>query len=61
MKAAASGTVNSGKARLWGSLSHLGSEGYRENNDYRRTSVSVNGKMDGTKLVSKCDVSFHGC
>ncbi len=39
MKAGASGTVNSGKARMWGSLSHLKSDGYRENNDYRRTTL----------------------
>ncbi|MBK9388653.1 MAG: TonB-dependent receptor [Bacteroidetes bacterium] len=37
LKAGASGTLNSGKARLWGSISHLNSDGYRENNDYRRT------------------------
>jgi iron complex outermembrane recepter protein len=37
IRAGASGTVNSGKARLWGSLSHLNSDGYRDNNDYRRT------------------------
>ncbi len=36
-RAGASGTLNSGKARLWGSLSHLNSDGWRENNDYRRT------------------------
>lgn len=39
MKAGASGTLNSGKARMWGSLSHLQSDGYRENNDYRRTTL----------------------
>ena len=38
-KAGLSGSVNSGKARLWGSLSHLNSDGYRENNNYRRTTL----------------------
>ncbi len=39
LKAGASGTLNSGKARLWSSLSHLNSDGYRENNDYSRTTL----------------------
>jgi iron complex outermembrane receptor protein len=39
LKTQLSGTINSGKARLWGSLSHLSSDGYRENNGYRRTSL----------------------
>ncbi|HAM11402.1 MAG: hypothetical protein A2X05_12895 [Bacteroidetes bacterium GWE2_41_25] len=39
LKAHLSGTVNSGKARLWGNLSHLNSEGYRENNQYSRTTL----------------------
>jgi len=33
-----SGTINTGNASLWGSLSHLRSDGYRENNEYKRTS-----------------------
>jgi iron complex outermembrane recepter protein len=33
-----SGTLNSGNTSLWGSFSHLQSDGYRENNEYRRTS-----------------------
>jgi len=33
-----SGTVNTKNANLWGSLSHLQSNGYRENNEYKRTS-----------------------
>jgi iron complex outermembrane receptor protein len=39
LKAGASGTLNSGKARLWASLSHLNSDGYRENNEYSRTTL----------------------
>jgi len=38
LKTNVSGTVNAGKANLWGSLSHLQSDGYRENNEYKRTS-----------------------
>ena len=33
-----SGTVNTKNTNLWGSLSHLQSDGYRENNEYKRTS-----------------------
>jgi iron complex outermembrane receptor protein len=33
-----SGTVNTKNTNLWGSLSHLQSDGYRENNKYKRTS-----------------------
>ena len=39
LKTQLSGTLNSSKARLWGSVSHLSSDGYRENNQYSRTSV----------------------
>lgn len=39
LKTYISGTVNSGKVRLWGSLSDLNSDGYRENNRYRRTTM----------------------
>jgi iron complex outermembrane receptor protein len=38
-KGSASGSVKTGKLNLWGSLSHLNSEGYRENNKYKRTSL----------------------
>jgi iron complex outermembrane receptor protein len=34
-----SGSVNSGNANIWGSLSHLRSDGYRENNKYKRSSL----------------------
>ena len=39
LKTNLSGTVNSGKARLWGSFSNLNSDGYRENNQYKRTTM----------------------
>lgn len=38
LKTHLSGTLNSGKTNIWGSLSHLQSDGYRENNEYKRTS-----------------------
>jgi iron complex outermembrane receptor protein len=33
-----SGNINKGNANLWGSFSHLQSDGYRENNQFKRTS-----------------------
>ncbi len=39
LKTNLSGTINTGNANLWGSLSHLQSDGYRENNEYKRTSL----------------------
>jgi len=38
LKTSLSGTVNTKNTNLWGSLSHLQSDGYRENNEYKRTS-----------------------
>lgn len=41
-----SGTVKSGNLLLWGNLSHLNSEGYRENNDYRRTTLLTTARLE---------------
>lgn len=38
-KVLAAGTLEKGKAIFWGSLGHVKSDGYRENNDYRRTTL----------------------
>ncbi|NMC39128.1 MAG: TonB-dependent receptor [Bacteroidales bacterium] len=38
-KGSLSGSAKTGKLKFWGSLSHLNSEGYRENNKYKRTSL----------------------
>lgn len=38
-KVLATGTLKKGKAILWGSIGHVRSDGYRENNDYRRTTL----------------------
>lgn len=43
MKAAAAGNYQKKNLRLWGNLSHLQSDGFRENNRYRRTSVLSSG------------------
>ncbi len=39
LKGSVSGSVKTGKLKLWGSLSHLNSDGYRDNNRYERTSL----------------------
>jgi iron complex outermembrane receptor protein len=44
-----SGSLNSGKASLWGSLSQLSSKGYRENNDYNRLSLLTTSIVDQKK------------
>lgn len=44
-----SGSVKSGNANLWGSLSHLNSRGYRENNHYRRTTLISTAKWKQEK------------
>lgn len=41
-----SGTLKSGKLLLWGNVSHLNSEGYRENNDYRRTTLLTTARLE---------------
>lgn len=41
-----SGTVNIGKANIWGNVSQLMSDGYRENNNYRRTSFMSTAKWN---------------
>lgn len=38
LKTNLTGTVNTKNTNLWGSLSHLQSDGYRKNNEYKRTS-----------------------
>jgi iron complex outermembrane receptor protein len=44
-----SGTVNTANTNLWGSLSHLQSDGYRANNAYRRTSFITTAKWKQPK------------
>ena len=48
-----SGTVNTKNANLWGSLSHLQSDGYRENNEYKRTSFLSTAQWKQTKWSVK--------
>ncbi|PKP48471.1 MAG: hypothetical protein CVT92_16055, partial [Bacteroidetes bacterium HGW-Bacteroidetes-1] len=49
-----SGTINTPNTRLWGSLSHLQSDGYRANNEYKRTSfiTTANWKQPKWSLKS---------
>jgi iron complex outermembrane receptor protein len=49
-----SGTMNTANASLWGSLSHLQSDGYRANNEYKRTSfiTTANWKQPKWSLKS---------
>ena len=44
-----SGTVNTKNTSLWGSLSHLQSDGYRANNEYNRTSFITTAKWKQPK------------
>src|SRR5690554_6277549 len=43
IKAAARGNYNKGNLNLWGNLSHLHSNGYRENSRHKRTSLLSSG------------------
>ncbi|MDD4008216.1 MAG: TonB-dependent receptor [Fermentimonas sp.] len=44
IKAAATGNYNNGNLNLWGNISHLNSDGFRENSRYRRTSLLSSGE-----------------
>lgn len=48
MKFNASGTVKAGKNILWGSIGHMYSSGFRENNDYRRTAMIGTSRLEHT-------------
>jgi len=57
-----SGTVNTGNANLWGSFSHLRSDGYRENNEYKRTAFlstaqwkQPNWSVESTLMLTKAN------
>ncbi|MDD4777428.1 MAG: TonB-dependent receptor [Fermentimonas sp.] len=43
-KSAAAGNYNSGNLNLWGNISHLNSDGFRENNSFKRTSLLSSGE-----------------
>lgn len=53
-----SGTINTGNANLWGSLSHLQSDGYRDNNEYKRTSFISSAQWKQTKWSIKSTLFF---
>jgi iron complex outermembrane receptor protein len=42
----AAGTVKAGKNILWGNVGHLNSSGFRENNDYRRTTLTGTSRIE---------------
>jgi iron complex outermembrane receptor protein len=44
-KAHLSATLKKDKVRIWGSFNHLQSEGYRENNNYKRTSLLATAQL----------------
>jgi iron complex outermembrane receptor protein len=46
IKAAASGNYINQNLNLWGTISHVNSDGYRENNRYRRTSFISSGEWE---------------
>lgn len=45
------GNLKAGNLLIWGNLSHLNSEGYRENNDYRRTSLLTTTRVEQTRWL----------
>jgi len=53
-----SGTINTKNANLWGSLSHLQSDGYRENNEYKRTSFLSTAQWKQAKWSVKSTLLF---
>lgn len=44
LKASAAGNYRNNEMNIWGNLAHLQSDGYRENNHFRRTSLLSSGK-----------------
>jgi iron complex outermembrane recepter protein len=55
-----SGTVNTKNTNLWGSLSHLQSDGYRANNEYNRTSFITTAKWKQPKWSLKSTLMLTG-
>lgn len=47
-KALLSGTLKKKNFILWGNLSHTGSEGYRQNNNYKRASLLATSRLEHT-------------
>ncbi len=56
LKTNLSGTINTGNANLWGSLGHLQSDGYRENNAYKRTAFMTTAQWKQTKWSVKSTI-----
>lgn len=55
-----SGTVNTAKSGWWGSLSHLNSGGYRDNNEFIRTTFITTGRWRQPKWSLKSTLMLSG-
>lgn len=62
LKTNLSGTINTENTNLWGSFSHLRSDGYRENNEYKRTAFlstaqwkQPNWSVESTLMLTKAN------
>lgn len=55
-----SGTLKKGKLILWGNLNHTGSGGYRENNEYRKTSLVTTTRFEDSKWSVNSTVLLSG-
>lgn len=49
-KVAISGNLNVKNSSIWGALSHLESNGYRQNNQFKRTSILSSGQWESNKI-----------
>ncbi|NTW26120.1 MAG: TonB-dependent receptor [Lentimicrobium sp.] len=55
-----SGTINTPNTSLWGSLNHLQSDGYRENNEYKRTTFLSTARWKQPKWSLKSTLMLAG-
>lgn len=49
LKSNISGSINNGRSSLWGNASHFQTDGYRNNSQYRRTSLLTTGQWHNEK------------
>ena len=55
-----SGSFNKGKISLWGSIGHLGSDGYRENSQFKRTSILATARYKQSDWSVNATLMFIG-
>ena len=60
LRTSLSGTVNTAKSGWWGSLSHLNSGGYRDNNEFKRTTFITTGRWRQPKWSLKSTLMLTG-